>query len=126
MHAGQVKAAEAELTALPANLAIDARAVRLRSELDLAQALQDAPALTELQQRVEADGNDWEARDLLGVRLLQEGDAVAGLDQFIAILQHARTWNDGQAKKRLLAAFATLEDSELVGRYRRKMASLLF
>jgi len=126
MHAGQIAAAEAELAALPANLAIDARAVRLRSELDLAHALKDAPALAELQQRVQADENDWAARDQLGVRLLLEGDADAGLEQFLVILQKARDWNDGQAKKRLLAAFATLDDAELVGRYRRRMASLLF
>jgi putative thioredoxin len=126
LRGGQTAAAEAELVALPVNLATDARAVRLRSELDLAHALKDAPELTTLQQRVEADGNDWEARDQLGVRLLLEGDAEAGLDQFLVILQKARDWNDGQAKKRLLAAFATLDDADVVGRYRRKMASLLF
>jgi len=126
MKAGQADAAEAELTALPANLATDARAVRLRSQLDLARALQGAPSLGELQQRVQTDAADWAARDLLGVHLLLEGDAAAGLDQFLAILEKARDWNDGQAKKRLLAAFATLDDAELVGKYRRRMASLLF
>ena len=44
----------------------------------------------------------------------------------VAGLLQDREWNEGQAKKRLLAAFATLDDAELVGRYRRKMASLLF
>ena len=126
LHQGQGDAAEAELTALPANLATDARAVRLRSQLDLARALQGAPSLGELQQRVQTDAADWAARDLLGVHLLLEGDAAAGLDQFLAILEKARDWNDGQAKKRLLAAFATLDDAELVGKYRRRMASLLF
>ena len=126
MRLGQVDAAEAELTALPANLATDARAVRLRSQLDLARALKGAPSLPELQQRVQADGADWVARDLLGVRLLLEGDEAAGREQFLAILEKARDWNDGQAKKRLLAAFATVDDAELVGRYRRRMASLLF
>lgn len=126
MQAGHVEAAEAELTSLPANLATDARAVRLRSQLDLARALKGAPSLAELQQRIQADATDWAARDLLGVRLLLEGDAAAGLDQFLAILEKARDWNDGQAKKRLLAAFTTLDDSELVGRYRRRMASLVF
>jgi putative thioredoxin len=126
MRAGQTDAAEAALIALPANLAIDARAVRLRSELNLAHALKDAPGTAELQQRVQADANDWTARDQLGVRLLLEGEPAAGLDQFLAILQHARDWNEGQGKKRLLAAFATLDDAELVSRYRRKMASLLF
>ncbi|GGY24093.1 co-chaperone YbbN [Rhodanobacter panaciterrae] len=126
MRAGRTDAAEAALTALPANLAIDARALRLRSELDLAHALKDAPGTAELQQRVQADANDWTARDQLGVRLLLEGEPAAGLNQFLAILQHARDWNEGQGKKRLLAAFATLDDAELVSRYRRKMASLLF
>jgi putative thioredoxin len=126
MRAGQTDAAEAELTALPANLATDARALRLRSELDLAHALKAAPTLAVLQQQVQADGNDWPARDQLGVRLLLEGDPAGGLEQFLAILQHARDWNDGQGKKRLLAAFATLDDAELVSRYRRRMASLLF
>ena len=126
MRNGQADAAEAELNALPANLATDARAVRLRSQLELARALEGAPALGELRQRVQADPADWAARDLLGVRLLLEDDPAAGLDQFLAILEKARDWNDNAAKKRLLAAFATLDDTELVGRYRRRMASLLF
>ncbi|WP_424681144.1 thioredoxin [Frateuria sp. YIM B11624] len=126
MRDGQADAAEAELNALPANLATDARAVRLRSQLDLARALEGAPSLAELRQRVQADATDWAARDLLGVRLLLEDDPAAGLDQFLAILEKARDWNDNAAKKRLLAAFATLDDVELVGRYRRRMASLLF
>ena len=126
MWAGNVESAEAELAALPANLATDPRAVRLRSQLDLARALKGAPSMAELEQRVQADGADWEARDLLGVRLLLDGDSAAGLDQFLTTLEKARDWNDGQAKKRLLAAFSTLDDAELVGRYRRRMASLLF
>jgi putative thioredoxin len=126
MRNGQADTAEAELNALPANLATDARAVRLRSQLDLARALEGAPALGELRQRVQADPADWAARDLLGVRLLLEDDPAAGLDQFLAILEKARDWNDNAARKRLLAAFATLDDAELVGRYRRRMASLLF
>jgi putative thioredoxin len=126
MRDGQADAAEAELTALPANLAIDARALRLRSQLDLARALQGAPSLAELRQRIAADASDWAAHDLLGVRLLLEDDPAAGLDEFLLILKGEREWNDNQAKKRLLAAFATLDDAELVGRYRRKMASMLF
>jgi putative thioredoxin len=126
MHAGQTAAAEAELAALPINLSTDARAVRLRGELDLAHTLADSPAVAELEARLAANTEDWAAHDLLGVRLLLEGDPEAGLEHFLLILKHARDWNDGQAKKRLLAAFATLDDAELVGRYRRKMTSMLF
>lgn len=126
MRAGQVKPAQAELDALPANLATDARAVRLAKQLELANALDGAPSMAELRERVQTDDTDWEARDLLGVRLLIEGAAAEGLDQFLDILKRQRDWQDGQAKKRLLAAFATLEDAALVSAYRRKMASLVF
>ena len=126
MRVGQSTAAQAELDALPANLATDTRAVRLRSQLSLAQALDGAPTLPALQAQVQADPADWSARDLLGVRLLLEDDAAAGLEQFLTILQKAGDWNDGAAKKRLLAAFTTLDDAALVGRYRRRMASVVF
>ena len=55
---GQSDAAATELDALPANLATDARAVRLRQQLELARALKDAPAQTELEQRIAADAAD--------------------------------------------------------------------
>jgi putative thioredoxin len=125
-QAGHAAAAETELNALPANLATDARAVRLRSQLDLARSLEGTPPMDVLQQRVHANPQDWEAHDLLGVHLLLGNDPGAGLEHWLLILEKARDWNDGQAKKRLLAAFNTLDDAELVGRYRRRMASLLF
>jgi len=125
-QAGQATAAEAELNALPANLATDTRAVRLRSQLDLARSLEGTPPMEMLQQRVHANPQDWEAHDLLGVRLLLGNDPATGLEHWLLMLEKARDWNEGQAKKRLLAAFNTLDDAELVGRYRRRMASLLF
>lgn len=125
-QAGHASAAEAELNALPANLATDTRAVRLRSQLDLVRTLEGTPALDALQERVQANPQDWEAHDLLGVRLVLGDDPGAGMEHWLLMLEKARDWNDGQAKKRLLAAFNTLDDAELVGRYRRRMASLLF
>jgi putative thioredoxin len=125
-QAGHASAAEAELNGLPANLATDSRAVRLRSQLDLSRSLEGTPALEVLQQRVQANPQDWEAHDLLGVRLLLGNDPGAGMEHWLLMLEKARDWNEGQAKKRLLAAFNTLDDAELVGRYRRRMTSLLF
>jgi len=126
MRAGLANAALAELDALPANLAEDAKAKRVRYQLDFARALKDAPDLATLRAHLAKDPADHAARDLLGVRLVIEGDAAAGLEEFLHILQTQRDWNDGQAKKRLIAAFNTLDDAELVGAYRRRMASLLF
>ncbi|HET9189658.1 MAG TPA: tetratricopeptide repeat protein, partial [Rudaea sp.] len=126
MQSGDADAAQTELDALPANLAEDAKAKRLRNQLDFARVLKNAPDLAALRVRIAQDPNDHAARDLLGVRLLLDGDAAAGLDEFLHILRTARAWNDGAAKKRLIAAFSVLDDEDLVGTYRRKMASLLF
>jgi len=126
MSAGNTPAAEAELDALPANLATDERAKRLRGQLEFARVLKDAPTESELRARIARDENDYEARDLLGMRLLASGNAAEGLQQFIDLLQTDRNWNDGLAKKRLVAAFNVLDDADLVGTYRRKMSALLF
>ncbi len=126
MQAGNAAGARAELDALPANLAEDDRARRLRSQLAFADALKDAPTAQALQARLDQDPADHDARDLLGVRALIDGRTEEALEQFLAILKADRGWNDGQAKKRLIAAFSVIEDEDLVGTYRRRMSSLLF
>jgi putative thioredoxin len=126
MQAGNAAAAEAELDNLPPKYATDEKAKRLRSQLDFARALDGAPTLGELRDRLAHDETDHAARDLLGIRLILAGDAAAGLDQFLHILKTQRDWQDGQAKKRLIAAFNVLDDADLVSAYRRKMASVLF
>jgi putative thioredoxin len=126
MRAGLADAARTELESLPANLAEDAKAKRLRDQLEFARALKDAPDEATLRARIAKNEDDHEARDLLGVRFLIDGNAAAGLDEFLHILQKQRDWNDGQAKKRLIAAFSVIDDDDLIGTYRRKMASLLF
>ena len=126
LRAGDADAAQAQLDALPANLAEDAKAKRARNQLDFARAIKDAPDVASLRTRLAQDPADHAARDLLGVHLLLSDSPAAGLDEFITLLRDARAWNDGQAKKRLIAAFSVLDDDELVGTYRRKMSSLLF
>ena len=126
MQVGNAAAAEAELDALPANLASDDRARRLRGQLDFARSLKDAPPEAELRARLARDASDHAARDLLGVRLLIAGATDQALEQFLQVLAADRDWDDGRAKKRLIAAFSVIDDEDLVGTYRRRMSSLLF
>ena len=126
MRAGLADSAQTELDSLPANLAEDVRAKRLRNQIEFSKALKDAPDEATLRTRIEKNAADHEARDWLGARLLASGETAAGLDEFLTILKAQRDWNDGQAKKRLIAAFSIIDDDDLVGSYRRKMASLLF
>ena len=120
--------AEAELLldALPANLATDDRAIRARARMGFAAVLKDAPPREPLLAAIAADPGDLRARHLLGVRLILEGEARDGMEQFLAMLRQDRKFDDGLPRKALIEAFRIVEDADLVGEYRRKMASLLF
>lgn len=123
---GETDEAGALLDALPANLAADDRAKTARARLAFAARLDGAPKRTELERRLAADPNDHQARHLLGFRLIAEGQAEAGLQQLLELLERDRQHADGLPRKALLEAFQVIEDATLVGAYRRKMASLLF
>ena len=125
LQTGAASEAEHLLDALPANLATDDRTVKARARLGFAALLQDAPPAEVLETAIAADPADLRARHLLGVRRLVSGDAEAGLQQFIEMLQRDRAYGDGLAKKSLIDAFRVVEDEELVSRYRRRMSSLL-
>lgn len=114
------------LDRLPANLATDDRAKRARATLDFAAQLTDAPSAAEIEQRLQADENDHRARYLKAVRALVGGDPELALQQLIELLRRDRTFDDGIAKRSLIDAFSIIDDVDLVGRYRRQMASLLF
>lgn len=125
LQAGVVDEAERVLDALPANLATDDRAVRARARLGFATLLKEAPSADALQAAIDADAGDLRARHLLGVRHLVAGRSEEGLEQFIEMLRRDRTFDDGLPRKTLIDAFRVIEDEDLVGRYRRKMSSLL-
>ena len=123
---GDSAEAEALLDALPANLATDERAKRGRARLGFASLLSGAPAPIALQARLAADPDDLEALHLLGVHHIVAGDSAAGFDALLELLKRDRSWREGQPRKSLIEAFSLVEDEDLVGRSRRRMASLLF
>lgn len=126
LKTGAAEEAGPLLDALPANLATDDRAIRARARLDFSNALKDAPATDVLTQRIQADGNDLEARYQRGIHHLLGGEDEAALEQFIEMLRIDRNFRDSLPKKALIDAFRVIEDEDLVGRYRRRMSSLLF
>ncbi|WP_242162644.1 thioredoxin [Lysobacter sp. M15] len=125
LKTGAAAEAETLLDALPANLSTDERAVKARARLGFAALLKDAPPAQTLQAAIASDPDDLRARHLLGAHELVAGNAEAGLEQLLEMLRRNRDWNDGLPKKALIDAFRVVEDEDLVGRYRRKMSSLL-
>ena len=125
LQTGASAEAEQLLDALPANLAHDDRANRARAALGFAALLKDAPPPQVLEAAIASNPGDLRARHLLGVHHVVGGDAEAGLEQFLEMLRRDRGYEDGLPRKALLDAFQVVGDEELVGRYRRRMASLL-
>jgi putative thioredoxin len=123
---GEVDEAGQLLDALPSELAADDRAKTVRATLGFAAQLKDAPPRADLERRLVADPADLEARHLLGVHKLVAGEDERALQDFLELLERDKTWQDGLPRRLLIDAFAVIGDADLVGRYRRKMASLLF
>lgn len=126
LRTGAAIEAEHLLDALPANLATDDRALRARARLGFAAVLKDAPPAEVLEAAIASNEGDLRARHLLGAHRLVGGQSEAALEQFIEMLRRDRAYQDGLPRKALIDAFRVVEDEDLVGRYRRKMSSLLF
>lgn len=126
LKAGGVAEAEKILDALPANLATDDRAIKAKARLNFASILKDAPPSEILQKAIASNPDDCRARHYLGVQYLLENKTEAALEQFLEMLKRNKNFEDGLPRKALIDAFKIIEDEDLVGQYRRKMASLLF
>jgi putative thioredoxin len=125
LQTGDVDEAERLLDALPANLSTDDRAVRARARLGFAALLKDAPPVETLLATLAVNEGDLRARHLLGVHDIVAGRSQEGLEHFLDMLRRDRTFDEGLPRKALIDAFRIIEDEDLVGRYRRKMSSLL-
>ena len=125
LKTGDGAEAERLLAALPAELSGDPRAVRARTRLGFASQLAEAPSAAALDAALGADPADLRARHLRGLHHLVAGEDEAALGQFLQMLERDKTYADGLPRKALLDAFQAIEDAALVGRYRRRMASLL-
>ncbi|HRQ63464.1 MAG TPA: thioredoxin [Xanthomonadaceae bacterium] len=126
LRSGAADEAETLLDTLPAKLSEDDRARRARSQLAFARVIGDAPPRADLERRINGNPADLDARHKLGVRMLLDGDTASGLEQFLEILQRDRGFGDDLGRRSLIDAFRIIEDEDLVGRFRRRMSSLLF
>ena len=101
----------------------DPRVPQLKARLQFAGAAgADAEAL---RARVNADGNDLDARLTLGNLLIAAGDYEAGMEELLEIVRRDRSFQDDIGRKTLLSVFNLLGGGEPVSRYRRLLASAL-
>lgn len=103
----------------------DADLLGVRAALQLAA---EAPSDTAgLEQRLEADPNDHEARLELANALAGRGRLDLAADHLLHIIAQDRAWNDEAARKQLLKVFeAAGPTSEVAKAGRRRLSSILF
>ena len=124
--AGQIGEADSKFAALPLQAIDSPRLKSVEARLHLARALLDAPPAEELAGRLAADESDLKSAHQLAAREFAAGQVESALDRWLAILRKDRSFDDGIARRSLLAAFTLLEGrDELVHRYRRQMMALL-
>lgn len=123
----RLKDTTALIEALPANLEQDSQVQALKSRLRLMSAVQNAPDIETLRQRIETNPDDSEARYQLAMQLNASADYEGALAAFLELLKRDRDYADDGARKGMLMIFEQLgNEGDLVAHYRRQMAMALY
>jgi len=93
--------------------------------LDFARARAQAPSVSDLDATLEKNPEDLTARYQIGVNKLLQGQQIEALDDFLFIVKKDSEYEDGLGRKALVAAFALVNNEDVVRDYRRQMASYL-
>ncbi|MGE0734589.1 MAG: thioredoxin [Alphaproteobacteria bacterium] len=124
---GDLEKAKEWLGKLPADKANDPDAVAARTAIELAEQAAKAGDLEELQEKVERDPKNAEARFDLANALYAGGAADKAIDHLIEIVRQNKAWNEEAARKQLVKIFEALGPMhELSVAGRRKLSSVLF
>ncbi len=122
---GDIAAAKATLTTLPADEQDKPEVAALQTRLYFEGQVAGAPTAGELENRLAADPDDHEARYQLALRKAAEKDYDTAMDLLLELMQNDRGFGDDAGRRGLLKVFELLGDDPRVGEYRRRMASLL-
>ncbi len=130
IESGDLEEARAMLDGLEGKLASDPAVLSVRAALDLAEQSADAGdvgEMAEFRARLEADGNDHEARMELSKALLAAGQREEAVDELLESIRRERAWNEEAARKQLLTLFEAFgQMDELTISARRQLSSILF
>ncbi|WP_456408389.1 thioredoxin [Thiolapillus sp.] len=98
----------------------------LRGLLFFEQLLDGAPSESELQERLNRDDNDSEARYLLAAQYVVNQRYEDAAQALLELMRKDRNYGDDAARKALLKLFDILGDDPLAPRYRSRMMSLIY
>jgi len=82
-------------------------------------------SLNDLTTKVDGNDADSDSRYQLALHTALQGDLQGGMDHLIEVIKREPDYQDGAARKQLIALFDVLGTDPLVGQYRRKLFALL-
>jgi len=124
---GEKERAVQALDLAPEDKREDAAYVAAKSAIELAEQAEALGDLAELQDRIEKDPLDLQARFDLALGLNGKGDKEGAVDQLIEIVRRDREWNEDGARLQLLQFFEAWGFKDPASAYgRRKLSAVLF
>ncbi len=123
---GDREEAETVLDSLPADVQASPELTGFRAQLRFDRLAETGPAPDELEQRINTDPADSEARYYLALNLIVEGEYEQALEHLLQLMQKDRAYGDDAGRKGMLEVFEILgEGNELVNRFRNRMFNAL-
>jgi putative thioredoxin len=119
--------AEKYLSAVKPINRMEADFERIAMRIAAAREASQLPGAADLQARVDANAEDFDARMQLATLYAAENQFEPAFQLLIEIVQRDRKWNEEAARKKLVEFFtlAQPEQPALVSRYRRALATAL-
>jgi putative thioredoxin len=126
---GDLERAEQTLSLVPPSKENTPSVISARASLELARKSAEASNvdLSPLQQAIERNPNDHQARFDLALALNAQQDREHATDQLLEIVKRDRDWNDGAARKQLVEFFeAWGANDPMSAQGRQRLSVLLF
>jgi len=123
----QFEKAKQILTQVPELKRNDAAVAAARAALEVAEQANSVGPIGELEQKVQANPLDHQARFDLAVALNAAGKRPEAVEQLMEIVKRDRKWNDDGARKQLVQffdAWGPTDEATIAGR--KRLSSVLF
>jgi putative thioredoxin len=127
VQTGALEQAKQTLALMPENKRNDPAVQAARAAIEVAEQASSVGPVAELEQKVQANPLDHQARYDLAVALNAKGDREQAVDHLIDIVRKDRKWNDDGARKQLVQLFdawGPTDEATIAGR--KRLSSILF
>jgi putative thioredoxin len=119
--------AEAVLAEVRPDVDRDEKVATLRQGIAFARSGQSGPGEEELARRIAGNPDDLDSRLMLANLLAGHKDYRRALDELLEIVRRRKDFQDGAARKQMVAIFnLATSEPDLVSEYRRKLSSALY